>query len=165
MKSFNISAELGKGERLDAFLAKQTKGVQQKSHGLPVHLDQGRDTAAPKGTGREQRQGPYIVRTVKFLFGVDPGVTGAIAYEIEGCTTAVPWNDVSDMYYLLKGVLSQVPSSDEPVAYLEHVTASPIMGKKACFTFGHNFGHECAGLFLYPLTTNHCWHSGLPVWR
>lgn len=29
MKSFNISAELGKGERLDAFLAKQTKGVSR----------------------------------------------------------------------------------------------------------------------------------------
>ena len=103
---------------------------------------------------------------MKILIGVDPGVTGAIAYEIEGCTTAVPWNDVSDMYYLLKGVLSQVPSSDEPVAYLEHVTASPIMGKKACFTFGHNFGQWETLLFCLKIRTElvkpQTWQRSIP---
>ena len=41
---------------------------------------------------------------------------------------------------LIRGLLSSVPVKEETIAYLEHVTASPIMGKKACFTFGHNFG-------------------------
>ncbi len=103
---------------------------------------------------------------MKFFFGVDPGVSGALAYDIQGCTTAVPWRDLGDMYYLLKGVLSKIPSSDEPVAYLEHVTASPIMGKKACFTFGHNFGQWETLLFCLKVRTEmvkpQTWQRGIP---
>ena len=90
---------------------------------------------------------------MKFLFGVDPGVSGGVAYEIGGRVTAVPWRGMGGMYHSLKEVLSQVPSSDEPVAYLEHVTSSPIMGKKACFTFGHNFGQWETLLFCLKIRT------------
>lgn len=75
------------------------------------------------------------------ILAIDPGVAGGIAWQKEWDEPgAAKWTSIGDMRDLIRGLLSSVPVKEETVAYLEHVTASPIMGKKACFTFGHNFG-------------------------
>ena len=88
------------------------------------------------------------------IIAIDPGVAGGIAWKKEWDSPgAAKWTSIGDMRSLLRGLLSEVPASESITAYLEHVTASPIMGKKACFTFGHNFGQWETLLYCLDIKT------------
>ena len=75
------------------------------------------------------------------MIAVDPGVSGAMAYDVGNGPTVVPWGDVAQMHHELAQVLQVLLlEKNPPTAYMEDVSASPIMSKKGAFTFGHNFG-------------------------
>lgn len=100
------------------------------------------------------------------IIAIDPGVNGGMAWDSSGAS-CVKWTTLGDMYSRLYQ-LSQAPSqlSGGCVAYLEHVTSSPIMGKKACFTFGENFGEWKAMLYAAGIPTRlikpQTWQRNIP---
>ena len=85
------------------------------------------------------------------IIAIDPGVNGGMAYyDPAGAVVASKWTVLGDVHDRLETACAL---ADSPVAYLEHVTSSPIMGKKACFTFGHNFGQWEALLYSLRIKT------------
>lgn len=87
-----------------------------------------------------------------------------MAYDIGQGAEVVAWGGIAKMQDELKSVL--VCCVDPPIAILEHVTSSPIMGKRACFTFGHNFGQWETLLFCHGIRTElvkpQTWQRGIP---
>ena len=71
------------------------------------------------------------------MIAVDPGVKRGMAYDVGSGPILTSWGGVAKMYEELETVLTVMkpPPNTAPVAYVEHVTASPIMGRKAAFTF------------------------------
>ena len=102
------------------------------------------------------------------MIAVDPGVKGGMAYDVGSGPILTSWGGVAKMYEELETVLTvmKTPPNTAPVAYVEHVTASPIMGRKAAFTFGHNFG-QLETLFFalnvrVELIKPQVWQRGIP---
>ena len=101
------------------------------------------------------------------MLAIDPGIGGALAYDVGEGAVTVNWSGLSDMHDklvdLVSAMLLQAPI---PTAYLEQVSSSPIMGKKACFTFGHNFGQWETVLYCLNvrsiLVKPQTWQRGIP---
>lgn len=100
------------------------------------------------------------------MIGIDPGVKGGMAYDLGYGPQVVAWGGIAKMHDELKQYLAVLPLEVTPTACLEHVTSSPIMGKRACFTFGHNFGQWETLLFCLKIRSElvkpQTWQRGIP---
>lgn len=76
---------------------------------------------------------------IKNIIGIDPGVSGGIAWICDGkpCVEKMP-DTLQDLWELICDIKAD---GDHFVAYLEQVHSSPQMGVKSAFTFGNGFGH------------------------
>ena len=101
------------------------------------------------------------------MIAVDPGVKGAMAYDVGNGPVATVWGGVDKMHDELTTALSVLLlQSKQPTVYLEHVTSSPIMSKKSAFTFGHNFGQWETLFYCFnvrvELVKPQMWQRGIP---
>ena len=75
---------------------------------------------------------------MKLYIGIDPGLSGGIAFIP---TTGEPWaHKMPETDRDLIDLLSDAISLAEPRAMLELVHSSPQMGVKSAFTFGEGYG-------------------------
>jgi hypothetical protein len=81
------------------------------------------------------------------IIGIDPGVTGGIAWIADGkpCVEKMP-DTLQDLWELLRDIqyhefaTPRNPGEHGCKAYIEHVHSSPQMGVKSAFTFGQGYG-------------------------
>ena len=92
---------------------------------------------------------------------------GGLAYDIGYGTQVGAWGGIAKMHEEVENVCGVLLLDGiDPIAYLEHVTASPIMGKRSAFTFGHNFGQWETLLYCLnvrvELVKPQMWQRGIP---
>jgi Holliday junction resolvasome RuvABC endonuclease subunit len=84
---------------------------------------------------------------VKTIIGIDPGVTGGIAWIADGkpCVEKMP-DTLQDLWELIEDIRNcemstpRFPNEHGVKAYIEQVHSSPQMGVKSAFTFGQGYG-------------------------
>jgi len=77
----------------------------------------------------------------KTIIGIDPGMSGGYCYNLEGKRYVHKWVDAPDTFAILESIMTYCMLENREVhAYIEKVSASPIMGQSSAFKFGYNFG-------------------------
>ena len=99
-----------------------------------------------------------------YVLCIDPGASGACVQSHLGQPTAVRAFSESVAADVILNFSKAVP---DPVALIEKVWASPVMGKSAAFAFGQNYGFwigalKSHGIPVYAVTPQKWQHVAAP---